>query len=296
MNAKRKRNHHYLSAFLLRHFEEDHQFTVVPLNGSPAHIGTSSSVGWLKDSHRADPLETDPNAYEDAQSKHVENRAAPLVQRLIAGDCSLLEGPEREVLEKLLILHHQRHPAMMEQVSRAVAPEFQRFEGIPGMEGVRRALLAQAVTFTADLDAKFIPEIRREVEARWAQYRGVFDAFTWNLVTFPEPSLVLGDMLVCPSRLARTRRADERQYGNGVGLQTAERVTVALSPTTGLLLSRGDRVRRLVPEAFNRSTIGSATSYVIFPRSWPSRNPVVFKSAADLLQRRGAAPLVGHRK
>jgi len=294
MNSKRKRNHHYISAFLLRHFEEGHQFTVVPLNGSPAHIGNSSSVGWLKDSHRADPLETDPNAYEDAQSKYVESKAAPLVQRMIAGDRSPLEGPEREALEKLLILHHQRHPAMMEHVNRSVDPEFQGFEGVPGLEGIRRALLAQAVTFTADLDANFIPEIHRDVEARWAQYRGVFDAFTWNLVFYPEPSLVLGDMLVCPSRLARTRRTDERQYGWGVGLQTAERVTVALTPTTGLILSRGDRVRRLVPEAFNRSTIGSATSYVIFPLSWPSRNPAMFKSAADLLERRGAAALAGH--
>lgn len=288
MTKAQKRKHHYLSAFILRAFAEHKEFMVVPIDGSPAHKGSAASMGWLKDSHRADPVEADPDAYENAQSKFVEDKAAPLVARLDAGDDSVLMGSEREILEKLLILHHQRHPAMMKHVYDGTAPEFERYAHVPGIDEARLAFLAQAATFTADLDAKFIPEMHEDVKTRWAQYRRVLDEFTWNVVRYKEPSLLLGDMLVCPSRLHPDRTRDERQYGWQVGLMTAERVTVALTPTTGLLLSRGDRVRRLIPEAFNRSTIGAATRYVLFPGSWPSRNPRAFSNAADLLAQRGA--------
>ena len=288
MTKAETRKHHYLSAFLLRAFTENKEFMVVPLDGSPAHKGSASSMGWLKDTHRADPVEADPDAYENAQGKFVEDKAAPLVARLDAGDNSVLVEPEREILEKLLILHHQRHPAMMMHVYDGTAPKFESYAHVPGIDAARRALLAQAVTFTADLDAKFIPEIHENVKARWAEYRRVLNEFTWNVVRYREPSLLLGDMLVCPSRLDPARTLDERQYGWQVGLAAAERVTVALTPTTGLLLSRGDRVRTLIPEAFNRSTIGAATMYVLFPGSWPSRNPRAFSNAVDLLGRRGA--------
>lgn len=283
-----KHKHHYLSAFLLRGFAEGKSFMVVPLDGSPAHRGSPKTMGWLWDSHRADPLEIDPNAYEDAQNDFVEKKAAPLVRRLADGDDDVLAGPERETLEKLLILHHQRHPVMMAHIYSGTAPEFERYGHVPGMDAARRAFLAQAVTFTADLDAKFIPEIHEQIKARWAEYRKVLNEFTWNVVRYEEPSLLLGDMLVCPSRLLPGRTHDERQYGWGVGLLAAERVTVALTPTTGLLLSRGDRVQRLIPEAFNRSTIGAATEYVLFPGSWPTRNPRAFPDAMDLLGPRGA--------
>jgi hypothetical protein len=275
------RNHHYISAFLLRGFAEKKQFTVVPLDGSPAHKGSARSTGWRKDSHLASPLESDPDTYERAQSRFVESPAAPLVSRLNNGDDSVLEGPERELLEKLLILHHMRHPAVMKHVSATAAPQFERYEHVPGIGAAFNA-------FTADLDANFMPDTYGYVEDRWARYRRVLDEFTWNVLRYDEPALLCGDMLVCPSRLAPDRTHDQRQYGWRVGLEFAERVTVALTPTTGLLLSRGDRVRTLIPEAFNRSTIGCATSYVLFPGSWPSRNPRAFSNAANLLRQRGA--------
>ncbi|MCK2028070.1 hypothetical protein KZC56_17370 [Microbacterium sp. SSW1-47] len=177
---------------------------------------------------------------------------------------------------------------MMKHVYDGTAPEFESYAHVPGIDAARRAFLAQAATFTADLDAKFMPELHEEVKARWAEYRRVLDEFTWNVVRYEEPSLLLGDMLVCPSRLDPDRTHDQRQYGWQVGLMAAERITVALTPTTGLLLSRGDRVRRLIAETFNRSTIGAATMYVLFPGSWPSRNPTAFSNAVDLLGQRGA--------
>ncbi|WP_424449904.1 DUF4238 domain-containing protein [Microbacterium arborescens] len=288
MTKAATRKHHYVSAFLLRGFAEDGHFTQVPLDGSAPHVATASSTGWLRDSHRASPLEADPDTYEKAQTVFVESPAAPLVSRLNNGDDSVLEEPQREILEKLLILHHQRHPAMMKHVTGETAPEFEGYRHVPGIDAAFRAFLAQAVSFTADLDAMFMPEMHDRVKARWAQYRRVLDEFTWNVVRYDDPSLLFGDMLVCPSRLAPGRTHDEREYGWGIGLMSAERVTVALTPTTGLLLSRGDRVRRLIPEAFNRSTIGCATMYVLYPGSWPTRNPRVFSNAAGILGQRGA--------
>ncbi|UQB17877.1 DUF4238 domain-containing protein (plasmid) [Clavibacter nebraskensis] len=288
MSKPKKRKHHYISAFILKKFEENGAFTVIPLDGSPTHIGNNSSTGWLKDSHRADPLEDDPDAYEDAQSRFVESKAAVLLARLVGGDDSVIRGPDRESIEKLLILHHHRHPAIMQHVSGRTAPEAEAHEHTPEISAAFRAFLAQAVTFTADLDAKFSPGTHEQSKVRWAQYRRALDEFTWNIVRYPEPSLLLGDMLVCPSRLAPGRRLDERQYGWTFGLLAAERVTIALTPTVGLLLSRDSHQRTLIPEAFNRSTIGSATRFVIVPRSLPSRNPTVFSNAVDLLQQRDA--------
>lgn len=282
-----KRKHHYMSQWVLRNFTTDGHFTVIPINGTPAHPGTPKSLGWVRDSHRADPLSSNPDLFEDAQSV-LEGDTAVIATRIINGTTTTFDPATQLVLERFLVLHLMRHPLMMAYVHEGTATEFIGYESLPNLGPVRRALLAQAVSYPAALsgDETNVGSSAIDPE-RWEKYRATFAAYTWNIVRYERPSLVLSDVLVCTSQLHPRRQHDERLYGMGaVGIGEAERITVALSPTVGLLLSRGDRVRRLRAEAFNRSTIGCATEWVVHPGDWGATSPGLHAHAHELIEQR----------
>lgn len=282
-----KRKHHYISQWVLRNFATLGHFAVRPLDGSPAHPGTPGSLGWVRDSHRADPLSSNPDLFEDEQSV-LEGDTAVIASRIIRGSTTTVDPDTQRVLERFLVLHLMRHPAMMAHVHEGTAGEFVGFESLPNLDLLRRSMLAQAVSYPAALsgDETNVGSLAIHPD-RWAKYRAAFAPFTWNIVRYERPSLVLGDVLVGTSQLYPDSQRNERLYGmNAIGISEAERITVALSPRAGLLLSRGDRVRRLRAEAFNRSTIACATEWLIHPSDWATVSPDLHEHAHAQIVRR----------
>ena len=287
MSGGTKRKHHYVSQWLLRNFAVDGHFVVTPLNGSDSHRGTPRGLGWIRDSHRADPLSPNPDLFEDEHSV-LEGDAAVVASRIISGILTAVDPESQGVLERFLTLHLMRHPVMMAHVHAGTATAFAGYETLPNLDALRRALLAQAVSYAAALNGDETNAGTAAVHPeRWEKYRAAFAPYTWNILRYDRPSLVLGDVLVCTSQLHPKRQFDERLYGMGaVGIGEAERITIALSPTVGLLLSRDNRVSRLRAEAFNRSTIGCATDWIVHPENWASASPDLHAHAHEMIERR----------
>lgn len=264
-----KRRHHYLSQFLLAPFAEDGVFRVIPLDGSAERPGTTKSIAFRRDAHRAELIVPDPDTFENAQAD-LEQRAAPIIRRLISQGHTDIRDPERETLERLIVLHLQRHPVMMQYASSTVADEQAHLREHPLFERARADYLSHAVSFAALLDDPTYAYGGNESE-RWTRYRREFAQYRWTVISFDRPSLVISDTWVCASRLTTHGGVPARAFGF-VGIADAERVTIPLNPTTGLLLSRPGRTW-LRAESFNRTSIRSGTDFIAHPPSWPTSAP-----------------------
>ncbi|MET3508810.1 hypothetical protein ABIC64_000230 [Plantibacter flavus] len=243
--------------------------TVLPLDGSAERPGTTKSIAFRRDAHRAELIVPDPDTFEDAQAR-LEMRAAPIVRRLVSQGHAEVPEAEREILERLIVLHLQRHPVMMEFASSTVAAEQANLREHPLFERAHADYLSHAVSFAALLDDADFAYGGDEAK-RWTRYRRELGQYRWSVVSFDRPSLVISDVWVCASRLTTQRGVPARAYGF-VGIAEAERITVPLSPTAGLLLSRPGRTR-LRAESFNRTSIRSATDFIAHPPSWPNSAP-----------------------
>jgi hypothetical protein len=136
--------------------------------------------------------------------------------------------------------------------------------------------------------------IRNDMEARpkdkWNPYAGSLLDFNWDVVRFRGPSLVASDAFAAQSGIRRDLRknfnpTEQRwaMHGFVVPLHECERVTIALSPSTGLYLHRLEGRRRIKAEDFNRYTVYSSRDFVTHNVDWPTSHPRLYKSMAEHL-------------
>jgi Protein of unknown function (DUF4238) len=210
----------------------------------------------------------------------LEGLAAAVIDRMLANGELPRTDSDRETLEKFMVLHIFRHPRMMALIRKTTTVNLGSLEGTHLGESLRDDFVVHAASFVSVLSNTKFAFVGDE-EARWAKYRQQFQQFSWNLVRFHEDSLVVGHTLVCTSTVYA---GEYRSYG--VGLENSQRITVPLSPRAGLLLSRDGRVNRLRAEAFNRSTVGSATQFVAYGANWPQRAPSLFEDVDRLCKLR----------
>lgn len=270
-----KKKNHFISAFLLRNFaSQNDQLRVLPVNGRRSYVGAVNDTAHRNNANRVSLLNHDnPDVFEDLQAE-LEGEVASIVAAMEKTSKLPSRDHDRDLLERFMVLHLARHPHMTELMRSGTELDLGELHGTSTGKMLTQDFLVHAVSFTAVLGRPEHAFTGDEAD-RWTRYREEFARFSWSLVRYDAPSLVVGDKLVCLSGLAGTNRDNgpERQYslfGSG-GLSTCERITVPLYPHLGLLLSRGGKVSRLRAEAFNRTTVRNCRDFVAFSTRWPEQ-------------------------
>jgi len=226
---------------------------------------------------------SNPSVFEDLQAE-VESLAATVISELRAATTDTLTSEQREIMQRFLVLHLSRHPRMMKNIRESADVHLGPLEDSRHVAAMRQDLLAHAVSWVAYFGG---PNHDLASNAgRWERYRREFDQFSWNLVRFDKPSLIIGDTLVCTSAILPVSSGATTDRAYNIGISVAERITVPLTPQLGLLLSRGGKLRTLSAIAFNRTTAGNALEFAAYATDWPDSSPDLYSSVDDDLQKR----------
>lgn len=120
---------------------------------------------------------------------------------------------------------------------------------------------------------------------KWNPYAGSLLGLRWEVMRYRAPSLVLSDSFAAQSGIREDLRknfapVEQRwaMHGFVVPLHECARVTIALTPTTGLYLHRFNGRRRIKAEDFNRYTVYSSRDFVAHGLDWNDTNPRLYKS------------------
>jgi hypothetical protein len=283
-----KKKHHFISQFILKSFaNEKEQLEVHRLGGGKPYLARVSDIAHRNNAFRVERLEDDPTFFEDRHAE-LEGDVAAVFERWTRPGVTSVSSSDRSLVERFIVLHMMRWPALSDNIGENIDVHLNGFGAIandPRAKALKRDLLVHAVSFAAiqHTDRHSDPQARAE---RWEQYEHHLNAFYWQLITFEEPVLLIGDRLVCGhgdvASHVRSTAWDRSTYGTG-GLATWTRVTIPISPHVGLLLARDPKLVSLRPERFNQTTIRNSREFIAYSPQWRRDSPVVHAHAeADL--------------
>lgn len=267
------KKHHYIPQFILRNFTDEREKLRVKRHGQTEwRLQGPSTVGYRNNAHRVSEwINDDPSFYETRMSVG-ESESAPLIRELDESNVSLVPDAMKDALQRFIVLNLIREPGFLERIlPEVLAEQDPQFAELPGVEQLLRDLGIAAMAWPVP-GSENDPAIR-SYPGREDAYAEVFGEFIWNVVRFPHQSLVLGDRLVCTYGQSQHATGEMNvaasRYG-AEGLHTCDRVTVPLTPRTGLLLARAGRPQTLNPIAFNRATILNSKTFVAHHPAWPA--------------------------
>ena len=261
---------------------------MVPLDGRPAFGSRPINVAQTNHGHSVTNLSAEKSDfYEQAHAK-LEHLAAEVIAGWAHDSTASVKASEIEIIERFIVLHMFRRPSFMSATNETVDIDMGPLAGTEAGYQIRRDMMIAAVSFPALLGAPHKYLVGNESE-RWAEYRAQFARYEWSLQRYSEPSLIVGDSLVS---MYGDKDADpsseqwRRSYFGGGGLASALRVSLPLTPTLGLLLSRGGELKRLRAETLNRSTIFHADEMLMHHPRFQQNAPVAHRNMVALIDAR----------
>ncbi|WP_230674258.1 DUF4238 domain-containing protein [Rathayibacter sp. Leaf248] len=287
------KKHHYVSAFLLRHFanEGKGQLRVERVDAGKSYTAHPLDIGARNNAHTVSSrMDKNPTFYEDGMAA-LEGEASAAIRALLDSDSDVVPADLRPTLERFLVLHFFRHPEHHERFKNEIRVE--EAEKIAALGGDFEQALSD--TMVAAIAYAAVPNDTRtgaDNPERWALYSNHFAKFTWRVVRYPKDSLVIGDRLVCTSGAtgAGPNEVSERASLYGfAGLAWCRRITVPLSPRVGLHLSLRRDAPPLNATLFNRTTVRNSRSFVAHAPDWSAREPELHRDVlADVARQRWA--------
>lgn len=274
------KNHHYISAFVLRRFTGPDGFLAVRrLDDRPEYKASPEKIGSETNGYRVtEDFAEDPVVYERRMSA-LEAEASIAIQEIIDSNVATVPHSVREILVRLLVLHALRHRALRDMIRDDFIEENGEILECFGRDATREitnwVVAAQAMPAFAD-------DIRAAGDgaARMSVYHDLFQHFDWHVIRYQRPSLIIGDKLVCASglwQLGNDGVSYEASLEGRAGLARSWRVTVPLSPACGLILSRNGAVTHLGAKEFNKTTVLNAREFIAYPSNWPLQEPALAK-------------------
>lgn len=162
-------------------------------------------------------------------------------------------------------------------------------EDVPAQEVQTGLLSAALLSYLAAWPNRNDPYVRPK--EGWNPYAGSLLGFRWDIMRYRSPSLVLSDAFAPQSGIRRDLQknfapVEQRwaMHGLVVPLHECERLTIPLSPDTGLYLHRFEGRRRLKADDFNRYTVYSSRDFVAHNVDWSDTNPRLYRSMAGQLE------------
>ena len=280
----RTKKHHFISEFLLRGFADArHSLRVLPIDGRNPYISATHDLGHRNNAHTLSPLPgvSDVLAVEKAMAK-LESEVASIVRDIESREGSAVLNEERRLLQHFIVMHAFRHPTLGKGVQEDMDAELGDVRIDPEwLAALTRNVFVESLGYPA---LAFSGDHVSAAEGhRWDVYETEFKDFEWTVQRFSRPSLVIGDRLVCYSGQGprATRVLSHAAADAGIeGLGTCRRITVPLSPHSGLLLSRRGYVKRLRAEHFNRTTVRNSRSFIAYAPAWETSEADLFSSVA----------------
>ncbi|PPF62148.1 hypothetical protein C5C18_06705 [Rathayibacter tritici] len=287
------KKHHYVSAFLLRHFgtEGKDQLRVERVDAGKSYTAHALDIGARNNAHTVSSrMDKNPTFYEDGMAA-LESEASAAVRVLLDSDSDAVPTDLRPTLERFLVLHFFRHPEHHERFKNEIrVEEAEKIAALGGdFEETLSDMMVAAIAYAA------VPhDIRTGADnpERWALYSNRFAKFTWRVARYPTDSLVIGDRLVCTSGAtgAGPNAVSERASLYGfAGLAWCRRVTVPLSPRVGLHLSLRRDAPPLSAALFNRTTVRNSRSFVAYAPDWSIREPELYQDVIAHVERQRSA-------
>lgn len=281
--------HHYVPQFLLRRFANaKEQLRLHRIADNKSFTSVVLNTGQVKDGHTLYGAEGGKNrTLLESSMSEIETVSGAVIGELVGSMATEVTDEQKQeiiwlaglqILRNRFTLGYVAHEARNEYPKDASAQDIQT-----GL--LRAALFSYLATWPSRNDQFARPK------DRWNPYTGSLLGFRWDIMRYRSPSLVLSDTFAAQSGIRRDLKENYApvehrwaMHGFGVPLHECERVTIPLSPDTGLYLHRSEDRRRLKAEDFNRYTVYSSRDFVAHNVDWADTNQRLYKSMLEQLE------------
>ncbi|MFE5835840.1 DUF4238 domain-containing protein [Arthrobacter sp. NPDC056493] len=281
--------HHYVPQFLLRRFANaKEQLRIHRIADGKSFTSVVLNTGQVKDGHTLYGSEgqKDRSLLESSMS-HIETESGAVIDELVGSTATEVTDEQKQEIIWLAGLQILRSRFTLGCVAHGARDEYPKDASAEDIRTglLRAALFSYLATWPSRNDQFSRPK------DRWNPYTGSLLEFRWDVMRYRSPSLVLADAFAAQSGIRRDLKENYApvehrwaMHGFGVPLHDCERVTIPLSPYTGLYLHRFEGRRRLKAEDFNQYTVYSSRDFVAHNVDWSDMNPRLYKSMARQLE------------
>jgi hypothetical protein len=253
------------------------------LDREDAHPASPGTLGYRDFGHTVYRQGRKPDHRFEIEMGSIESAASRVIERLATQRAPLL-AEDREVLAWFFALQWTRHRWVLSSVrSRVLATT--KTSDATSEELASVGLIAALAPLLSAWAMRDDPSARPK--EKWNAISSMLGGMDWELQRYSGRALVLGDNVVCLSGVAEGETATVpalwTEHGVGVGFENCKRVTAALAPNLGVLLSRGGHVPRIDAARFNRYTIYNSREWIAAGPDWPTEKPRLYRSAIEQL-------------
>lgn len=281
--------HHYVPQFLLRNFADaKEKLSVHRVADDKSFTSVVQKTGQITDGHTLYGEHFGSSGRNrtllESSMSDLEGEAAAVIKDLMTSTATELSDEQKQAVCWLAGLQILRNRFNLGYIAHEVRK--QSTESLSPKEFQTGLLSAALFTYLDAWSRRNDPAARPK--EKWNPYAGSFLQFRWDIMRYRGPSLVVSDTFAAQSGIQRELRknfipTEQRwaMHGFIVPLHECERVTIALSPDTGLYLHRHEGRKRLKADDFNRYTVYSSRDFVAHNVNWPVSNPRLYKAMTE---------------
>lgn len=278
------KKHHFVPQFLLQHFTgAGGQLTVHRLDKDASYLSAVRDLGHRNFGHTIFmPGRAPDHDSLERQMSEIEGSAAAVIDELLGPATRGVSPDQRDTLSWFIALQWQRHRFLLDLLRKHILRDHPVNESDPEYEFATKSLGLHAILTSVLSPWQVRNDPTADPKDRWNNIVSVLGSMTWKVLRPRQPSLVVSDNIVCLSGLAAGHEAQLpvafAQHGIGVGFENAQRVTVPLAPTLGLVISRTEAdANKTNTRLINRFTVYNSREFVAHPPEWPAMYPQRYK-------------------
>lgn len=280
--------HHYVPQFLLRRFANaKEQLQVHRIADDKSFPSAVLNTGQVKDGHTLYGASGRNRTLLESAMSAIESESAAAIEQISPSTATEVTDEQKQAICWLTGLQILRNRFTLGYVAHEAQKEHPA--DVPAQDVQTGLLRAALLSYLAAWPNRNDPYARPK--DKWNPYAGSLLGFRWEIMRYRAPSLILSDAFAAQSGIREDLRknfapVEQRwaMHGFVVPLHECERVTIALTPTTGLYLHRFEGRRRIKAEDFNRFTVYSSRDFVAHSLDWQDTNPRLYKSMIGQLE------------